>query len=150
MRGSNPYVVTGLGAAVLVAEMNAPRLPGDKPIPLHPTINWEDDTEENRQNITTGWWTRGTKKYRFRNHTEEEKEQMAAAEKYKLQSMFDYILEHYGWEYAEGFYNWDQWRKKFDRAGVVPNLNYPHCRYTKEGQCDLFCPFYQGKCTLEE
>ena len=64
--------------------------------------------------------------------------------------MFDYILKNYGWEYAEGFYNWNQWREKFDRHGIVPNLKIPHCEYTGSRQCDLFCPFFEKKCTLEE
>lgn len=144
-------VVRGFSAAVLKAEIEAPRLPESKGIPLHPTILWEDDTEENRQSIKSGWWTdktlkHGERKWRFRAHTPEEKAILAAAEKYKLEHMFDYLLKNYGWEYAERFYNWDQWHVKFEKCGLVPDFNYPHCRYTKEGQCDLLCPFYQGKC----
>lgn len=147
------YVVTGLGAIVLSAEMNTPRLPESKNIPLHPTISWEDDTEENRQNKELMWWSdhtyRNRKKWRFRSHTPEEKEILIAAEKFKLEHMFDYILKNYGWENAEDFYNWDQWRRRFDRCGYTPDFNYPHCRHTAQGQCDLFCPFYQGKCNYQ-
>lgn len=144
------YVVRGLGAAVLSAEMNVKRLPEARGISLAPTVNFEDDTVENQNNPKIVWWTKGKRKYRFRNHTEEEKRILAAAEKYKIEQMFDYILKNYGWKYAEEFYNWKQWREKFDRHGIVPNLKIPHCEYTGSRQCDLFCPFFEKKCTLEE
>ena len=85
-----------------------------------------------------------------KDYTEEEKRILTAAEKYKIEQMFDYILTNYGWEYAERFYNWDQWRKLFDKHGIVPNLKVPHCEYTDSRQCDLFCPFFKKKCMLEE
>lgn len=143
------YVVTGLGAAILNAEFHAKRLPKARSVPLAPTIRFEDDTIENQNDSKIVWWTHGDKKYRFRNHTEEEKRILAAAEKYKIEQMFDYILNHYGWEYAERFYNCEQWREKFDRHGMIPNLKIPHCEYTKDRQCDLFCPFFAGKCQCE-
>ena len=144
------YVIRGLGAAVLNAEMHAEKLPEAKGISLNPVVNFEDDTIENQNNSKIVWWTKGKKKFRFRDHTEEEKRILAAAEKYKIEQMFDYILRNYGWEYAERFYNWDQWRKLFDKHGIVPNLKVPHCEYTDSRQCDLFCPFFEKKCTLEE
>ena len=144
------YVIKGLGAAVLSAEMHAEKLPEAKGISLNPVVNFEDDTIENQNNSKIVWWTKGKKKFRFRDHTEEEKRILTAAEKYKLQQMFDYILKNYGWEYTERFYNWDQWRKLFDKHGIVPNLKVPHCEYTDSRQCDLFCPFFKKKCMLEE
>lgn len=144
------YVIRGLGAAVLNAEMHAKKLSEAIGISLVPIVNFEDDTIENQNNSKIVWWTKGKKKFRFRDHTEEEKRILTAAEKYKLQQMFDYILKNYGWEYAERFYNWDQWRKLFDKHGIVPNLKVPHCEYTDSRQCDLFCPFFKKKCMLEE
>ena len=144
------YVVRGLGAAILNAEMHAKKLPEAIGISLVPIVNFEDDTIENQNNPKIVWWTKGKKKFRFRDHTEEEKRILTAAEKYKIEQMFDYILRNYGWEYAERFYNWDQWRKLFDKHGIVPNLKVPHCEYTDSRQCDLFCPFFKKKCMLEE
>ena len=43
------YVVRGLGAAVLSAEMNVKRLPEARGISLPPTVNFEDDTVENQK-----------------------------------------------------------------------------------------------------
>ena len=143
------YVVRGLGAAILNAEMHAKKLPEAQGISLAPIVNFEDDTVENQNNPKIVWWTKGKKKFRLRDHTEEEKRILAAAEKYKIEQMFDYILKIYGWEYAERFYNWDQWRKLFDKHGIVPNLKVPHCEYTDSRQCDLFCPFFAGKCQCE-
>ena len=144
------YVIRGLGAAILNAEMHAKKLPEAISISLAPTVNFEDDTIENQNNPKIVWWTKGKRKFRFRNHTEEEKRILAVAEKYKIEQMFDYILKNYGWEYAERFYNWDQWRKLFDKHGIIPNLKIPHCEYAVNHQCDLFCPFFEKKCTLEE
>lgn len=144
------YVIRGLGAAILNAEMHAKKLPEAQGISLAPIVNFEDDTVENQNNPKIVWWTKGKKKFRLRDHTEEEKRILAAAEKYKIEQMFDYILKNYGWEYAERFYNWDQWRKLFDKHGIAPNLKIPHCEYTGSRQCDLFCPFFEKKCTLEE
>lgn len=120
------YVIRGLGAAILNAEIHAKKLPEAQGISLAPIVNFEDDTVENQNNPKIVWWTKGKKKFRLRDHTEEEKRILAAAEKYKIEQMFDYILKNYGWEYAERFYNWDQWRKLFDKYGIAPNLKIPH------------------------
>ena len=144
------YVIRGLGAAILNAEMHAKKLPEAQGISLAPIVNFEDDTVENQNNPKIVWWTKGKKRFRFRDHTKEEKRILEAAEKYKIEQMFDYILKNYGWEYAERFYNWDQWRKLFDKHGIIPNLKIPHCEYAVNHQCDLFCPFFKKKCTLEE
>lgn len=63
--------------------------------------------------------------------------------------MFDYILKNYGWFYAEKFYN-EAWRDQFAKAEVAIDLCYPHCRYTRDKQCDLNCPYFNGMCTWEE
>ena len=144
------YVIRGLGAAILNAEMHAKKLPEAQGISLAPIVNFEDDTVENQNNPKIVWWTKGKKRFRFRDHTKEEKRILEAAEKYKIEQMYDNILKNYGWEYADRFYNWDQWRKLFDKHGIIPNLKIPHCEYAVNHQCDLFCPFFKKKCTLEE
>lgn len=156
MRNDGPIVVTGLGAAVLSAEMHTGRRPGSKPIEQpFPTINWEDASEEMRNDPKVMWITSNipfgkSKKYTFRSHTEEELEEIRLNKIYKLEHMFDYILKHYGWRYAKGFYEWDQWRKDFDKYGIVPNLNIPHCEYEVNHQCDIECPFFKGYCTYKK
>ena len=59
------YVVRGLGAAVLSAEMNVKRLPEARGISLAPTVNFKDDTVENQNNPKIVWWTKGKRKYRL-------------------------------------------------------------------------------------
>lgn len=137
-------VVTGLGAAILTAEMEAPHVPV-----VHPIINWEDDTEENRNDKSLMWITNHVSKktYRFRSLTEQEKKERKEKEEAKLRFMFQYILEHYGWQYAESFY--ELWDYQFKKAGVEIDSIYPHCRYTKDGQCDIFCPYFSGRCQCE-
>lgn len=157
MRDNGTFVVTGLGAAVMKAELYAPRIrPGGKVVDLHPVINWEDASEEMRNDQKVLWITHQAtlmhpkRTYTFRSHTEEEKEELRLNEIYKLEQMFNFILKHYGWRYAKEFYEWDDWRKKFDKYGIVPNLNIPHCKYEKNHQCDLECPFFKGYCTYKE
>lgn len=153
MRNNEAFIVTGLGAAVLIAERHIGRRPGGKKIDPYPTIKWEDASEEMRNDPKVMWittHTHGERKYTFRRHTEEEKEEIRLNEIYKLEQMFSFILEHYGWKYANEFYEWDSWREKFDKHGIVPNLNIPHCKYEKNHQCDLECPFFKGHCTYEE
>lgn len=154
MRNSGPIVVTGLGAAVLSAEMHTGLRPGGKRVDRFPTVNWEDASEEMKNDPNIMWITshmgHEKKKYTFRRPTEEEIEEARLNKIYKLEHMFEYILKNYGWRYAKGFYEWDQWRKDFDKYGIVPNLNIPHCQYEDNHQCDIECPFFKGYCTYEE
>lgn len=155
MRNSGPIVVTGLGAAVLSAEMHIGRRPGGKRVEPLPTIDWEDASEEMRNDPKVMWITGSTpfrkgKTFTFRDHTPEEEEEIRLNKIYKLEHMFEYILKNYGWRYAKEFYEWDQWRKDFDKYGIVPNLNIPHCQYEDNHQCDIECPFFKGYCTYEE
>ena len=137
-------VVTGLGAMILKAEMEAPRVPA-----VHPTIKWENDTEENRKDKSLMWITDHVlnRKYRFRGLTQQEKQERKQKEEEKLRFMFQYILEHYGWRNAEAFRR--EWDYQFEKAGVEISFDYPHCRYTRDGQCDIFCPYFNGRCQCE-
>lgn len=156
MRNNGTFVVTGLGAAVLNAETFVGIRPGSKKVNPYPTIKWEDASEEMRNDPKVMWITnniglgKNGSTYTFRSHTEEEKEEIRLNEIYKLEHMFDFILKHYGWKYAKEFYEWDQWKEKFDKHGIVPNLNIPHCQYEKNHQCDIECPFFKGYCTYEK
>lgn len=155
MRKNEPIVVTGLGAAVLSAEIHIGKRPGSKPVEPFPTINWEDAPEEMRNDPKVMWiinntLLKGSKKYTFRKHTEEELKEIHLNKIYKLEHMFDYILKKYGWRYAKEFYEWDQWKKEFDECGIIPNLNIPHCKYEINHQCDIECPFFKSYCTYRE
>lgn len=154
MRENGTFVVRGLGAAVLTAETHVPHIrPGGKKVDLHPVIYYEDAPQELKDDKKVIWISGpfdDSKTYTFRKHTEEEKEEMRLNEIYKLERMFEFILKHFGWRYAKEFYEWDQWREKFDKHGIVPNLNIPHCKYEKNHQCDIECPFFKGYCTYKE
>lgn len=113
MRKNELIVVTGLDAAVLAAEVYIGRRPGSKSVQSFPTIDWEDASEEMRNDPKVMWITndtllKGSKKYTFRKHTKEELEEIRLNRIYKLEHMFDYILKNYGWQYAKEFYEWDQ------------------------------------------
>ena len=135
-------ILDKLGSMIIQAELRAPHVPV-----IPKTIKWEDDTEENRNNPKIMWITNSAlnKKYRFIGETPEEKEYKQKQKEKKLRFMFDYIRENYGWEYAEIFYL-KVWENIFKRDGVEIDLTYPHCQYTKDGQCDLLCPYFSGKC----
>lgn len=155
MRDNKAFIITGLGAAVLSAEAHIGRRPGSKRIDPYPTIKWEDASPETQNDPEVMWIIDNTplgrgRKYCFRAHTEEEKKEIRLNKIYKLEHMFEYILKNYGWRYAKGFYEWDQWQKDFDKYGIVPNLNIPHCQYEDNHQCDIECPFFKGYCTYEE
>lgn len=144
------FVVKGLGAAILDAEMHVKRRPGSRSIDRFPTISWEDASEEMRDDPKVMWIKHGERKYTFRKVTEEEKAEIRLNGQWKLREEFKYILEHYGWKYAEEFYTRAR-RDEFEKYNVKINLYIPHCKYTKDGQCDLFCPFYEcGNCYYRE
>lgn len=60
-----------------------------------------------------------------------------------------YLLNKYGWEYAERFYNLKE--KDFKRYNIVKDcLKVPHCKYACDGQCDISCYYFNKKCSYEE
>ena len=88
-------------------------------------------------------------KYRFRQHTEQEKEQIKIYETAKLKGIYNYLLGHYGFDEAEKFYNIPSWHQKFEKYNVVINHKIEICKY-ENGQCNLFCHFYQsGMCRAD-
>ena len=113
MRNNRAFVVTGLGAAILDAEMSVKR------------------------------------KYRFCKYTEEEeeKEELCKYQQQRLLDEFDYILNKYGWKYAEEFYN--ARRSRFEEYNIEVNLKIPHCEYSKDNQCDITCAFFNGRCSYD-
>lgn len=139
--------VSGLGAHILLAEINW-NIDGKYSRPPQVAIlRWEDATEEQRKK--DGWINDrvNNEKYRFRQHTEQEKEQIKIYETAKLKGMYDYLLIHYGFDEAEEFYNIPSWHQRFEKYNVVINNKIEICKY-ENGQCDLFCHFYQnGICT---
>lgn len=158
MRKNEPFVVTGAGAAILNAEFRFRGVPGMKSPNQRKmeTITWDEATEDEREN---GLWFSGpfgNEKKMFKRHSEEELKQIEEDTKTwmqaKLNFMFNYILEHYNYEYAKFFYDCDSWHEKFIKYDVKIDFNtIPHCKYSKDGQCDLFCPFISKKgCTYSE
>lgn len=148
MRKDNrTFIVSGLGAA----EMHIGRRPGGKYLNPRPIINWEDAPEEMKKDPKVMWitWEDGEKRT-FRKLSKEEREEIKEDNRlnkiYKLQSMYKYILENYGWKYALSFYEWDHWNEQFKECGAEVDLNVPHCRYESSHQCDIQCPFFKGKC----
>lgn len=143
------FVVKGIDAIILNAEMSVPKPHEAKWSYSHPTVNWEDDTEENRNDPKIMWMTSSMdgcqKKYRFRALTPEERARITDARRIYLMRVYTYILENYDYESARAYYN--RRKKEFDEVEAVPEFNIPHCEYTKDRQCDLFCYYYkEGKC----
>lgn len=140
------YVVKGLSACILDAEIHTPRAPKSEQIRKNPVITWEEDNKENQINNKLGWINFNGQKWRFCAYTEEEKEIMAKQEREKLEHMFEYILNKYGWNYAEQFYLNSSWSHKFKKNNLKIELNRPHCIYSEDKQCDILCPYFCGKC----
>ena len=148
MRNNRAFVVTGLRAAILDAEMSVktkckvPRMPR--------RILWEDAPEEMRNDPSIVWITDKTssgrvRKYRFcKKYT---KEELRKYQQQRLLDEFDYILNKYGWKYAEGFYN--ARKDRFKEYDVEVNLKIPHCEYSKDNQCDITCAFFNGRCSYD-
>ena len=147
MRNNRCFVVTGLGAAILDAEMNVKTR--CKVSLRRKTMNWEEAPEEMRNDPSIMWITDKTspgkvRKYRFCKYTEEEKEELHKYQQQRLLDEFDYILNKYGWEYAEGFYHMRKHR--FEEYNLEINLKIPHCKYSEDNQCDVTCAFFNGRC----
>lgn len=147
------FTISGLDAAILSAEIKVGNSPKILDNILYPTIDWEDASEEMKKDPTVLWITshmfNGDRKYTYRERTKEEKKILRLNKVWRLEHMFDYILKNYGWEYAEGFYFHKNWHEKFKKLNITPKLKVPHCKYTYDGsyQCDMFCPFFDCKCT---
>ena len=143
------FVVKGLDAAILKAEMSVKRAPGLGLWICWPTIMWEEDTEENRKDKSLMWINSPMcGKYRFRERTPEELAQATAARRTYLLDVFIYLLENYGWEYAVEYYH--RRKEDFDEVNIAPELRIPHCKYSKDKQCDMFCSFFNnGGCEYE-
>ena len=150
MKDNRAFVVTGLGAAILDAEMSVKT---KCKVPLIPRrILWEEASEGMRNDPNVIWLMDATvlgqgKKYCFRTYTKEEKEELCKYQQQRLLDEFNYILNKYGWEYAEGFYHMRKHR--FEEYNVEINLKIPHCKYNKDNQCDIFCTFFNGRCCYD-
>jgi hypothetical protein len=142
-----PFVVTGANAAIMDAGMKVPRYrPDSMRINPHQVIYYDEAPEE-LKNDPTVWWTRWNgRKQTIKKLTDEEKEDLRLDKEWRLMEMFNYILNHYGWQTADFFYNKSSWKEKFDEAEIVPDLIIPHCKYCADGQCDMSCLFFTGKC----
>ena len=68
------------------------------------------------------------------------------AAKIKILNMYDYLLNNYGWDYADYFWNYSRGGSEKIKKYNLKEKKLPHCKCTKDGQCDLFCPYFCGKC----
>ena len=148
------FIVTGYGTARLTADINCKSIrPGGKRISPCPTIDWDDAPQELKDNPKTLWITDNTlmnekRKRTFRRHTEEEKQEIKLNKIYHIEQMFQYILNNYGWEYAERFVREE--KETTGKLGIELELHIPHCEYSNDRQCDIFCPFFKSKCIYKE
>lgn len=95
-RNNKAFIATDLGAIILDAEINYKKNPNQKIINPYPTIDWDDASEEMRNDKKIMWITNDKRKYTFRKLTTEEKAAIWFSKTWKLQAMFEYILEKYG------------------------------------------------------
>ena len=138
-------VITGYSAAKLTADMNTPKVkPGNKVITFnHKRLLWEDATEQQKQELV---WITATIFGRKEKSTilplsEGEKIMRKENNQYHCEQMFQYLLKHYGTDYAYRFAE-----ECIEKDMEVCTEKYPHCVYNK-GQCDIFCDFYEkGVC----
>lgn len=144
------FIVDGLDAAILDAEINTKTKCKVSTIPKR--IMWEDASEEMRNDPKVMWHASDIlfdgKKYCYSFPTKEEREEIKAYKQQRLIDEFNYILNKYGWEYAERFYHIR--KHKFEKYNIEIDLKIPHCKYNKENQCDITCPFFNGQCSYEE
>jgi hypothetical protein len=117
-----PFVVTGANAAIMDADMKVPRYRPDSMRANPHKIIYYDEAPEELKNDPTVWWTRWNgRKQTIKKLTDEEKEDLRLDKEWRLMEMFNYILNHYGWQTADFFYNKSSWKEKFDEAGIVPD-----------------------------
>lgn len=138
--------VSGYSAAVLLAEMHTPKKrPGSKKIDPYPKITWEEASEEMQNDPKVLWINSPSMgKHTYRRCTPEEKEEIRLNQIWRVNQQAKYLLEHYGWEYAERF------ARKRENITEIDFSTIPHCQYTIDKQCDLFCPFFKGYCEYKE
>ena len=138
-------VITKYGAAKLTADMNTPDVkPGNKRIKERiKRIYWDEATEQQKQELN---WSKvwGQIPWTILPLSEGEKIMRKENNQYHCEQMFQYLLKHYGTDYA---YKFAEECLKKDME--VCTETYPHCVYNK-GQCDMFCDFYkEGVCIYE-
>ena len=156
-KNNKMFISNKLDSIIISAEYRIKNVrPGGKEIDPMPTVDWEDASEELKNNKHVPWFTQEAtlmfpkRKYTFRKHTKEELEEIRLNQKWRLEQMFNYILNTYGWKSAMYFYNHKNWKEKIKNCGANINLNIPHCEYDKDLQCDIECPFFNTKCVYKE
>ena len=50
--------------------------------------------------------------------------------------------------YLEYYLNLE--KETTDKLGIELDLHIPHCEYSNDRQCDIFCPFFKSKCEYKE
>lgn len=144
-KNNKMFIATGYSAARLAAENSIPRVrPGGKAI--SPTIDWEEAPEDMKNNPKVMWITEGPswdrRKKTFRRFTEEEKQEMKLNQKWRIEQIFLYILNKYGWEFAECYAK--EKKDIIEKTNAKVSLDIPHCEYSYSRQCDIFCRYFKG------
>ena len=142
-------ILKGLDAAILIAEMHFTGIPGKENPMIPRVVHWEEATPEEKETLKWKDTLFDHKfAYKYKGTKEEQKEWMSV----KLMTMFEYLLNHYSYEYAERFCNIDSWNQKFRKCGIEVEklLQVPHCLYNKTRQCDFFCPYFDKQCQYKE
>lgn len=143
-------VLKGLDAAILMADLNFPGVPGMvPPSSKRRILKWSKATEEERQE--DGWkelFFDKEEKYKFILPTEEEKRIWETA---RLKFMLQYVLDYYGYNYARKFFECGGWHNKFLECGIDKSFfdTVPACECAPDKQCNLFCCYYKGRCSKD-
>lgn len=66
----------------------------------------------------------------------------------ECQYIFEYILKHFGIDNALTYCSVSKDVQKYNIQINTDNIVY--CEYDKIKQCNLFCPYFFGKCTKED
>ena len=136
----NEIHLSEYGSAVLLATLEAPNIrPGGRYIDRFRRIKWEDATEEQRKNLTWIRFGLNGPKTAHLPLTPEEKEEIKLNEQYHKEQVCKYLLEHFNIEFAKQY-------AKTNNVNI--DLNVPYCLH--DNQCNLFCPFYEGRCMKGE
>lgn len=143
------YTVSGYHAAKLFAEMKISSVrPGGKIINPFPMVEWDDASEEVKNDSTRTWIKEKGKLKTFRKHTEKEIKEINLNKAWRIEQIFLYLL-NCNFDYAKRYM--EENKKDIEKLGIKLNLNVPRCQFNEDNQCNLFCYFYEkGKCLWKE
>ena len=138
---NEPITLKGYSAAKFIAETKSPLVkPGNLKITTpYKILKMEDATEEQIKKLI--WLPYKNSNRALIPLTKEEKAIRKENQEYHKEQTYLYLLDIYGWEYAERYA-----KEKNIKLGI----ELPHCKYNS-GQCDIFCNFYtKEKCNYKD